>query len=103
MNGKAKHENAREQRKGPAPASGRPLGEIRESRLANPLTSREAEVLRLVAKGQTNQQISRTLAISPSTVKRHIRRVSAKLGVRDRVQAAVRAVELGVLDERSRG
>jgi DNA-binding NarL/FixJ family response regulator len=106
MNGKTRQEEATERRGRPAaaPATGAPLGEGGQSQLANnPLTPREAEVLRLVAKGQTNQQIARTLTISPSTVKRHIRRVSAKLGVRDRVQAAVRAVELGVLDEHSGG
>jgi DNA-binding NarL/FixJ family response regulator len=98
-----RQENAREQREGPAPASGRPLGEIGESQLASPLTPREVEVARLVAQGQTNQQIARTLLISVSTVKRHLRRIVAKLGVRDRVQAAVRVVELGVLDERGGG
>lgn len=81
----------------------RPLGEREGSRPVGPLTSREVEVMRLVVQGQTNQQIARTLAISVSTAKRHIRHISAKLGVCDRVQAAVRAVELGVLDERSEG
>jgi DNA-binding NarL/FixJ family response regulator len=52
----------------------------------------------LVAQGLTNQQIARTLLISASTVKRHVQHVCAKLGTRDRVQAAVRAVELGLLD-----
>jgi DNA-binding NarL/FixJ family response regulator len=106
MNGKTRKEEATEWRGRPAaaPATGAPLGEGGQSPLDNnPLTPREAEVLRLVAKGQTNQQIARTLTISTSTVKRHIRRVSAKLGVRDRVQAAVRAVELGLLDERGGG
>ncbi len=67
------------------------------------LTPREIEVLRLVVQGQTNQQIARTLLISVSTVKRHIRHISTKLGVCDRVQAAVRAVELGLLDEQNGG
>jgi DNA-binding NarL/FixJ family response regulator len=57
------------------------------------------EVLRLVVRGQTNQQIARNLSISVSTVKRHIRHIAAKLGVSDRVQAAVRAIELGLLEE----
>jgi DNA-binding NarL/FixJ family response regulator len=104
MNGRVEEkENVRGQRGRPATASGRPLVEIADSHHANPLTPREVEVLRLVAHGQTNQQISRTLAISTSTVKRHIRRIVAKLGVRDRVQAAVRAVALGVHDERHGG
>ena len=54
-------------------------------------------------QGQTNQQVARILSISPSTVKRHIRHISDKLGACDRVQAAVRAIELGLLDERSGG
>jgi DNA-binding NarL/FixJ family response regulator len=78
-----------------------PLGERGRSRPDDSLTPRELEILRLVVRGQTNQQISRNLLISVSTVKRHIRHISAKLRVCDRVQAAVRAVELGLLDERS--
>jgi DNA-binding NarL/FixJ family response regulator len=61
------------------------------------LSARESEVLRLVARGYTNQQIARELLISVSTVKKHVRSVISKLGVSDRTQAAVRAVELGVL------
>ena len=56
-----------------------------------------------MARGRTNQQIARDLSISASTVKRHVRHIVAKLGVCDRVQAAVRAVELGLLDERAGG
>ena len=56
-----------------------------------------------MARGQTNQQIARNLSISASTVKRHVRHIVGKLGVCDRVQAAVRAVELGLLDERDEG
>jgi DNA-binding NarL/FixJ family response regulator len=84
-----------------SPASESPLGQGEGSSClaGSLLTPREVEVLRLVARGQTNQQIARNLLISASTVKRHIRHISAKLGVCDRVQAAVRAVELGLLDE----
>jgi NarL family two-component system response regulator LiaR len=60
------------------------------------LTQREVEVLRLVVRGRTNQQISRSLLISVSTVKKHMRNITSKLGVSDRVQAAVRAIELGL-------
>lgn len=80
--------------------SERDLEERGGSHLAPSLTSREVEILRLVVRGQSNQQIGRTLSISASTVKRHVRHISEKLGVSERVQAAVRAVELGVLDER---
>jgi NarL family two-component system response regulator LiaR len=103
MNGKATQENATERRKGAAPAAGRPLGEIEESRLARALTPREVDVLRLVAQGQTNQQMARKLSISLSTVKRHVRHIREKLEARDRVQAAVQAIEFGLLDERSGG
>ena len=56
----------------------------------------------MVARGYTNQHIARKLLISVSTVKKHLRGVVSKLGVSDRTQAAVRAVELGVLAERTR-
>ncbi len=65
--------------------------------LLGALTEREVEVLRHMARGQTNKQISRSLLISVSTVKNHVRQVKAKLGVSDRTQAAVKAVELGLL------
>ncbi len=81
----------------------RPLRERDESPLARSLTPREVEVLQLVVRGQTNQQIARELLISVSTVKRHLRHISAKLGASDRVQAAVRAIELGLLEERDGG
>ena len=61
------------------------------------LSARESEVLGLVARGYTNQQIARKLLISVSTVKKHVRNAICKLGVSDSTQAAVRAVELGML------
>ena len=62
-----------------------------------PLTLREQAVLRLVAQGQTNRAIARTLNVSVGTVKLHVSQIIAKLGVSDRTQAAVRAVELGLI------
>ncbi|HEX2741366.1 MAG TPA: response regulator transcription factor [Rubrobacter sp.] len=59
------------------------------------LSSREFEVLVLLARGQSNQQISRELFISISTVKNHVHHIIEKLGVSDRVQAAVLAIERG--------
>lgn len=53
------------------------------------LTAREKEVLDLVAEGQTNKEIARVLTVSPATVKAHVERILAKLGVADRTQAAV--------------
>ena len=67
--------------------------------LSGLLSARESEVLGLVGRGYANQQIARSLLISVSTVKKHVRNVICKLGVSDRTQAAVRAVELGVLDK----
>jgi DNA-binding NarL/FixJ family response regulator len=61
------------------------------------VTQRELEVLRLVAEGKTNAEIAHNLFISVGTVKVHVERIIDKLGVSDRTQAAVRAVELGYL------
>jgi NarL family two-component system response regulator LiaR len=63
---------------------------------ASPLSSRELEVLRLVVRGQTNQQIAKNLLISVSTVKKSVQSIISKLRVSDRTQAAVRAIELGL-------
>lgn len=67
--------------------------------LVEELTARERDVLRLVAQGQTNRAIAQALGLSLGTVKVHVERIIAKLGVSDRTQAAVRAVERGLLDE----
>jgi DNA-binding NarL/FixJ family response regulator len=74
-----------------------PNGSANGKSLARLLSARESEVLALVARGYTNQQIARYLLISVSTVKKHVRSVIHKLGVSDRTQAAVWAAELGVL------
>ena len=60
------------------------------------ITPREAEVLKLMARGLTNPQIAKSLLYSVSTVKAVVQSVTAKLGVSDRTQAAVRAIELGL-------
>ena len=61
------------------------------------LSPREREVLQLLTKGQTNREIARKLTVSVSTVKIHVEHILAKLGVSDRTQAAVRAIEMGLL------
>jgi DNA-binding NarL/FixJ family response regulator len=71
----------------------RPSG--RREPLDGALTPRETEVLELLTTGQTNQQIAQTLTISKGTAKVHVERIIRKLGVSDRTQAAVRAIELG--------
>ena len=65
----------------------------------DPLSAREAEVLRLMALGKTNRQLAADLRLSLSSVKTYVQRVIRKLGVSDRTQASVRAVEMGLLSE----
>ena len=62
------------------------------------LTPREAEVLRLIAAGQSNREIARTLFVSEATVKTHVNRIFAKTGSRDRVQAMRYAYTHGYAD-----
>jgi DNA-binding NarL/FixJ family response regulator len=62
-----------------------------------PLTARELEVLGLMKSGRTNRQIAEDLVISLGTAKNHVEHIIAKLGVSDRTQAVVKALELGIL------
>lgn len=65
---------------------------------AETLTEREMDVLRLIGKGMTNQQIGETLFIGIKTVKTHVSNILAKLGVEDRTQAAILALRNGWVD-----
>ncbi len=76
-----------------------PPSERKEALLPQPLSPREAEVLGLVAQGQTNRQIAKNLLISLGTTKIYVKRIIEKLEVSDRTQAAVKAVELGLLSQ----
>ena len=61
------------------------------------LTPREIEVLTLLSQGQTTPQIAQNLMVSRGTVKIHVQHIISKLGVSNRTQAAVRAIEAGMI------
>jgi len=63
----------------------------------SPLTKRETEVLRLLAKGKSNRAIARELVISEKTVKTHVSNILSKFGVRNRTQAVRRARQLDLI------
>jgi DNA-binding NarL/FixJ family response regulator len=78
-------------------AGSRGSGQSRGAAQMGSLTPREVEVLRLLSQGQTNPQIAQNLLVSRGTVKIHVQHIISKLGVSDRTQAAVRAIEAGIL------
>jgi DNA-binding NarL/FixJ family response regulator len=72
--------------------------EQRGGAYTEPLTPREHEVLGLMKLGRTNRMIAQILVISPGTAKNHVEHIIQKLGVSDRTQAVVKALELGILE-----
>lgn len=72
-------------------------GERSPALIPEPLTKREREVLWYLAQGMTNQEIADTLHVSQGTIKAHVESIIGKLGVANRTQAVVRALELGLL------
>ena len=85
--------------------AGKLIGRLDEAPTAPPkpkppthdLTDRELEVLRLVATGATNREIAKELVVSEGTVKNHVSNILSRLGLRDRIQAAVYAYEHGLM------
>ncbi|SBU95383.1 two component transcriptional regulator, LuxR family [Streptomyces sp. Ncost-T6T-1] len=84
--------------------TGRLIAEFARQRVSAPpkrsiegLTAREAEVLVLIARGLSNADIADRLTITDHTVKTHINRLFAKMGLRDRAQAVILAYELGLV------
>ena len=75
----------------------KPKLEDRLQPLVEPLTKRELEVLGLLAEGKSNPRIAQDLVIARPTVKTHVERIIRKLGVSDRTQAVVRAIDMGLV------
>ncbi|HEU5349272.1 MAG TPA: response regulator transcription factor, partial [Ktedonobacterales bacterium] len=84
-------------------AAARLMNEVREPENPDMLTEREIEVLRLLARGQANKEIARTLHIAEKTVKTHVSNILAKLGVQSRTQAALYALRVGIAPSASTG
>ena len=82
---------------GPTRAAPKPPRPSTGVQLDTELSSREVEVLRLIARGATNREIAEQLVISEGTVKNHISNILSRLGLRDRTQAAIYAREAGLL------
>jgi len=78
-------------------ALARLMREVRAPESPETLTEREMDVLRLLAQGQSNKEIGRTLHIGEKTVKTHMSNILSKLGMPSRTQAALYAVRIGLV------
>ncbi len=78
-------------------AAMRLMREVRTPEAPELLTERETDVLRLLASGDANKQIARTLGLGEQTVKTHVSHILAKLGVQSRTQAALYAARTGLV------
>ena len=65
--------------------------------IPDPLTTRETEILRLMAGGHSNKEIANSLFVAEGTVKNHVSNILSKIGVRDRTRAVLKALELGLI------
>lgn len=71
---------------------------LTERMMRSDLTTRELEILKMLAKGLTNKQIGRALEISSNTVRNHVNSVIEKLEVSDRTEAATTAIQRGIIE-----
>ena len=78
-------------------AAARLMREVRAPESPEALTEREAEVLKLLARGKANKQIANSLYVSEKTVKAHVSSILMKLGIQSRTQAALHAVRTGLV------
>lgn len=76
----------------------KPARKSKDEIMPDPLSPREIEILRIVAQGASNKEIAEHLFISEGTVKNHLSSILSKLGVRDRMQAILKAREFGIID-----
>lgn len=70
---------------------------VNAEELVDPLSPREIDILQRVATGISNKEIAETLVISEGTVKNHLSNILRKMGVKDRMQAVIKAKELGII------
>jgi DNA-binding NarL/FixJ family response regulator len=82
-------------------AAERLMREIRAPESPEKLTDRETEVLRCLAEGKSNKEIARELVVSETTVKTHVSNILMKLGVPSRTQAALYAVRIGLVSNKT--